>query len=127
MKQHGPAAQCKRRNDTGFSSGVTINQIRQHLLEIVQGLREHNISKSTVRRLFEAPNIDAHYLFVRNKFRREFVSMFPRSASILSTDDMAKIKVGLPAVSRYHQVRKMFMKDDNMNLPDYDFPVPRYL
>ena len=127
LKQHGPAVQCKRRNDTGFSSGVTINQIRQHLLEIVQGLREHNISKSTVRRLFEAPNIDAHYLFARNKFRREFVSMFPRSASILSTDDMAKIKVGLPAVSRYHQVRKMFMKDDNMNLPDYDFPVPRYL
>ena len=53
--------------------------------------------------------------------------MFPRSASILSTDDMARIKVGLPAVSRYHQVRKMFMKDDNMNFPDYDFPVPRYL
>ena len=127
MKQHGPAAQCRRRNDTGFSSGVTINQIRQHLLENVQGLCKHNISKSTVRRLFEAPNIDAHYLFARNKFRREFVSMFPRSASILSTDDMSKIKFGLPAVSRYHQVRKMFMKDENMNLPDYDFPVPRYL
>ena len=43
------------RNDTGFSSGVTINQIRQHFLENVQGLREH-ISKSTVRRLLEAPN-----------------------------------------------------------------------
>ena len=127
LKQHGLAAQCRRRNDTGFSSGVTINQIRQHLLENVQGQREHNISKSRVRRLFKAPNkshnaaarykdhtdarvetkcnsyreshIDAHYLFARNKFRREFVSMFPRSASILSTDDMAKIKVGLPAVS----------------------------
>ena len=127
LKQHGLAAHCRRRNDTGFSSGVTINQIRQHLLENVQGQREHNISKSRVRRLFKAPNkshnaaarykdhidarvetkcnsyreshIDAHYLFARNKFRREFVSMFPRSASILSTDDMAKIKVGPPAVS----------------------------
>ena len=155
MKQHGLAAQCRRRNDTGFSSGVTINQIRQHLQENVQGLREHNISKSTVRRLFEAPNkshnasarnkghidarvgtkcnsyreshIDVHYLFARNKFRREFVSMFPRSAPILSTDDMVKIKVGPPAVSRYHQVRKMFMRDDNMNLPDHDFPIPGYL
>ena len=56
LKQHGLAAQCRRRNDTGFSSGVTINQIKQHLLENVQGLREHNISKSTVRRLFEALN-----------------------------------------------------------------------
>ena len=53
--------------------------------------------------------------------------MFPRLASILSTDDMAKIKVGPPAVSRYHQVCGMFMKDDNMNLPDYDFPIPGYL
>ena len=53
--------------------------------------------------------------------------MFPRSASILSTDDMAKIKVGLPAVSRYHQVRKMFMKDDNMNPLDHDFLIPGYL
>ena len=34
LKQHGLAAQCKRRNDTGFSSAVTINQIRQHLLEM---------------------------------------------------------------------------------------------
>ena len=34
LKQHGLAAQCRRRNDTGFSSGVTINQIRQHLLEM---------------------------------------------------------------------------------------------
>ena len=127
MTQHGLAAQCRRRNDTGFSSGVLINQIRQYLLEDVQELSEHNISKSTVRRLFEAPNkshnaaarykghiddrvgtqcsfyreshIDAHYLFARNKFRREFVSMFLGSASILSTDDMAKIQFGLTALS----------------------------
>ena len=56
LKQHGLAVQYRRRNDTGFSSGVTINQIRQHLLENGQGLCEHNISKSTVRRLLEAPN-----------------------------------------------------------------------
>ena len=105
MRQHGLAAQCRRQNDTGFSSGITINQIRQHLLENVQGLCEHNISKSTVRRVFEAPNkshnaawrykghidarvetkcnsyrelhIDAHHLFACNKFHREFVSVFP--------------------------------------------------
>ena len=38
LKQQGLAAQCRRRNDTGFLSGVIINQIRQHLLENVQGL-----------------------------------------------------------------------------------------
>ena len=104
MKQHGLAAQCRRRNDTGFSSGVTINQIRQHLLENVQGLREHNISKSTVKRLFEAPNkphnaaarykghidarvgrkcnsyreshIDAHYLFAATNFAESSFQCF---------------------------------------------------
>ena len=52
--------------------------------------------------------------------------MFPCSASILSTDDMTKIKVGPPAVSRYHHVHEMFMKDDYMNLPDHNFPIPGY-
>ena len=155
LKQQGLAAQCRRRNDTGYSSGVTVSQIRKHLLEFVPGLREHNISHSTVRRFFEAPhtcynasarykgyigarvgakcnsyrepNKDAHYLFARNKFRREFVSLFPRSSAILSTDDMAKIKVGPPAVSRYHQMRKIFLKGDEPNLPDHDFPIPGYL
>ena len=102
-KQHGLAAQCRRRNDTGFSSGVIINQIRQHLLENVQGLREH-ISNFSFRGLFKAYNkshnaaarynghivarvgtkfnsyreshIDAHHLFGCKKFRREFVSIF---------------------------------------------------
>ena len=50
--------------------------------------------------------------------------MFPCSAFSLSTDDMVKIKVVLPAVSRYHKFCQMFMKDDNMNLPDRDFPIP---
>ena len=57
----------------------------------------------------------------------EFVSMFLRSASILSTDDMAKIQVGPTALSWYHQVCKMFMKDDKMNLSDHNFPIPGYL
>ena len=53
LKQHGLAAQCRRRNDTGYSSGVTVSQIRKHLLEFVPGLREHNISHSTVRRFLK--------------------------------------------------------------------------
>ena len=119
MKQHGLAAQCRRRNDTGFSSGVTINQIRQDLLEMFKdymSISQNLLSEDFSRHLTNPKmqlrgrvgtkcnshrelHIDAHYLFAHNKFHREFVPMFPRSASISSTDDMAKIKVGPPEVS----------------------------
>ena len=42
-------------------------------------------------------------------------------------DDMAKIKVGTPAVSRYHQVRRLFASTDMLNLSDHDFALPNYL
>ena len=42
-------------------------------------------------------------------------------------DNMAKIKVGAPAVSRYHQIRLIYTSLDMPNLSDHDFPVPNYL
>ena len=53
--------------------------------------------------------------------------MFNKSVCILSTDDMAKVKVGPPAVSRYHQIRRYFQGADTSNMPDHDCPMPGYL
>ena len=75
------------------------------------------------RELYE----DAHYLFARNKYRREFVSLYPKNSVMISTDDMATVKVGPPAISRYHQIKQMFLEEDQPNYPDHDFPVPGYL
>ena len=154
VKQHGFAALCRRRDDTSYSSGVTINEIMEHLYVKFLELKYHTISLSTIRRMFEAPNKgrttkerykgyvsdrvgtkfnsyrephnDAHYLFARNKMRRELASLFQDDILIVSVDVMAKIKVGAPAVSRYHQVKRIFSCDNNPNLPDHDFPVPGY-
>ena len=41
IKQHGFAAQCHRRTDTGNSFGVTAAQIRDHLYNSIPGLKEH--------------------------------------------------------------------------------------
>ena len=46
---------------------------------------------------------------------------------MISTDDMAKIKVGPPAVSRYHQIQRLSPTGDSPNYSDHDFPVPNYL
>ena len=58
---------------------------------------------------------------------RELVSLFSDSIGILSMDDMAKIKVGPPAVSRYHQLKRTFPTNDQPNFSDHDFPIPGYV
>ena len=127
IKQNGFAAQSRRTTEAGFSNGVTIKEIQTHLHKTFPALKEHKISQTTIRRLFQAPkhfraaerytalingrvvtksntygesHQDAQYHFARNKMRRELSSLFPNDISILFVDDMAKIKVGAPAVSR---------------------------
>ena len=43
-----------RREETGMA-GVSLGQIRDHLLQNIPGLKEHGISKHTVARLMEPP------------------------------------------------------------------------
>ena len=130
IKQHGFSAQNRRRTEKGSSNGVTVKQIQQHLYTNYPELKEHKISLTTIRRMFQAPNkhlkaasrykalisarvgikqnsyrefhADAHYLFVRNKIRRELGTLLSDKISVVSVDDMAKANVGVPAVSRYH-------------------------
>ena len=120
----------------------------------MRGLKEYGISHTTIRRLFEAPHKtrnsssrykayvnarvgvksnqfreyhpDAHHLFARNKQLREFSELFAEITNIFSIDDMAKVKVGAPAVSRYHQLRRLYAANDMPNLSDHDFPIPGY-
>ena len=82
MKQYGFSAQCKRRTETGYLSGVLISEIRTHLMKNVPDLIDHGISKSTVKILFQPPNkghsaalryksiSDARVGTISNKFRR---------------------------------------------------------
>jgi hypothetical protein len=155
IKQHGFSAQSRRRTETGYSSGLTVKQIQQHLYATYPALKDHKISLSTIRRMFQAPNKhltaacrykalvnarvgakqnsyrefhpDAHFLFARNKMRRELGILLADDISVVSVDDMAKIKVGAPAASRYHQINRIFAENDRPNLKDHDFPVPGYL
>ena len=151
VENHGFSAHNRRRNETANTSGVSITQIKEHLVKAVPRLKEHGISKTTIRRSFQPPNrgntvsrryaalIDArrvmkstsyreyhpddHYLFARNKHRREFCSLYKEDCCIISMDGMAQIKVGAPAVSQYHHLRRLYPQSD---MPNY-FPVPNYL
>ena len=55
LHMHSFNAQARRRSDAASSMGVTLEQIRQHLLDCVPGLKTHGISRSTVHRLMLPP------------------------------------------------------------------------
>ena len=52
---HGAAAQERRRNDVASSLGVTLADLRKHLLSAVPGLQEKGLSCTTVHELLVPP------------------------------------------------------------------------
>ena len=60
---------------------------------------------------------DQHYLFARVAYRREFAQMFQDECAFFSCDNMNKLKVGPLAVSRYHQISRIFPVDDKASIP----------
>ena len=150
IKSHGFCAQERRRSSTITTSGVSIKEIREHLLKTIPGLKEHGISKQTVRWIFKPVRKDnhaavhykgiinakiskkdntgreykgdSHFILSRVKLQREFAEYFKEETAIVSTDNMNKIRYGAPAVSRYHQIRKIYMENDAPQLSDHDFP-----
>ena len=129
IKRNGYKAQEKRRNENFESCGVTLADVRTHILETVPGLKEHGISKTTVRYLFSpvhkrrnsaklykehvacrvpmkdnslrVNNERAHFIHSRVAMRLEHAAKFKDDYLILSADAMNKIHVGVLAVSRY--------------------------
>ena len=149
IKSHGFCAQERRCTSTITSSGVTINEIREHLLKNIPGLKEHGINKQTFRWLFKlvrkdndvavcykgiinatiakedntgrAHKGDSHFVLSYLRLRRELVECFREETTIVSTNNMNKIRYGAPAVSRYHQIHKIYM-NDAPQLSDNNFP-----
>ena len=61
-----------------------------------------NARVGTKQNSYREFHADAHYLFARNKIRRELGTLLAHKISVVSLDDMAKVTVIVPAVSRYH-------------------------
>ena len=113
-------------------------------------LKEQGISKQCIRYLFkpvkkgthaasrykrvidaEVPKKDnslhnfhenGHVLHSRIKLRREMATHFSEECVVLSVDSMNKLRYGTLCVSRYHQIRKIYMTDDAPRYKDHDFP-----
>ena len=149
LQQHGFAAQSRRRSATGNALGVSLAEIRSHLLKTVPALRACGISRTTIHELFVAPragtrnaqryhavtqarvpgkdnslrkvHADSHFAFAQVQYLMEFSATFPECC-VISCDDMNKVNVGTLAVSRYHQINRFFPVNDAPQYPDHDFP-----
>ena len=152
IKASGFKAQEKRRESTITSCGVSLRDIREHLIKEIPGLRKHGISETSARYLFNPvnkrkftearyksmidaavpckdnsprkENLDVHYLLSRIKLWREMAAYFSDEITIVSADSMNKILDGTLAVSRYHQIRKIFMSSDKPKYLDHGFLLP---
>ena len=60
----------------------------------------------------------------QNKIATGMAAYFPDEITIISADSMNKIHYGTLAVSRSHQIRKIFMSSDKPKYLDHDFPLP---
>ena len=155
IQQNDFAAEPRRRSTTARSCGVSLPQLQTHIQSQFKDTGLKNISKSTIRRWMAPPNktraaskrytneIDAkiphkrnnmrvsdsneHYYAARVKNLCEYTQKFKQSCSLYSCDNMNKVRIGVLAVSRYHQIRKIFMTDQSPDYPDHDFPHPGYL
>jgi hypothetical protein len=143
----GFSAQNRRRSDIGRSCGLGLSQIASHVRRET-GVK---LGRSTVHRVFSAPNkktrnskrfqgkvkarvarkknddpgvdhADLHFTCAQVKYNNELFEMFPEETTRLSCDDKNKILTGVPAVSRYHQIRRIFPEEDTINYPQHDFP-----
>ena len=70
--------------------------------------------------------IDVRYLFARNNMHRDLGSLFSEDLSVISVDNMSKVKIGVAAVLRYHPLKHIFPTNDQPNFVDHDFLVSGY-
>jgi hypothetical protein len=145
LREHGFAAQERRRTEIGNTFGVSLPDMRTHLFKEMPELKAFGMDLRTVGHLMVPPrentaaskkyhrviparigrkrndirkkNNDAHYTMAQVKLIREFGSLFAEEVLTTSMDTMNTIHMGCTAVSRYHQLHKYFLEDD---MPDFN-------
>ena len=108
----------RSRDTTITSCGVSVPDIREHLLKVIPGLKEYGVISVTFAaenyksdidaavpskdNSLHKDNINAHYLSSRVRLRREFCAHFKDECTIASADSTNIIRYETLAVSRYH-------------------------
>ena len=60
----------------------------------------------------------------RIKMRNKLIAYVPDECTVVGANSMNKIRYSTMVVSRYHQIRKIFLSDDAPKYPDHYFRLP---
>ena len=125
LEQHGCEAQLRRRTATTNCLGVTLKDLRNHLLAAVPDLKTKGISRTTIHELMMLPrrktvnaarykelvnsrvpqrknsrslndHQDSHFCAAQVKMAMEFSAKY-NCVQLVSADDMNKVNIGGPA------------------------------
>ena len=150
ITQNGSAAHARRRTDTQYALGVSLQQIADEVVRKVPELK--SISRNTIHRLMRPPHEkhcnakrfkslvdakvppkrndlnpkehgDTHYCRASVSVAMQLGATYPNEVILMSSDNKMKISIGIPAVSRRVKIRKFFKTNDKPNFPDHDFPI----
>ena len=128
--------------------GFKLQEALDYLFSKIPGLYEYGFSKDSLHRMCVAPRKGTirgrsfygvviakvapkrnsarpmpeltHYGRAQNKIIKEWFEFYGQPR--FSGDDMNIIQVGRPAVSRYHQNRKLFLQGHGINHDVHNFP-----
>jgi hypothetical protein len=138
----------RRRNDLNFANGFTLAELQDYVLEKKNSENENTLFKmsnksfrsseyySDIFHVKKLPgentltklHADDHYCKAQVKMVINFISYIAKKFNmkdqclIMSVDDKAKVKIGIPAVSKHVKLRKFFELSKSPKLPDHDFP-----
>ena len=85
-------------------------------------LRNFSIKIIGTNKLSELHN-DDHFAKSQVKSMISYLSLFKESSLLISMDDKAKVKVGVPCISHLVKSRKFFPKNQGPETLDHDFPI----
>ena len=68
---------------------------------------------------------DSQFCHTQVAYMREFAEQFADEVAVMSCDNKNKINIGTLAVSRYHQIRRIFSLSDKPQYADHDFPFAK--
>ena len=146
LKQNTAAAHLRRRDSTLYTSGVTLQEIVDHLKSkgintnrnsvhrLMKPVRNGTIASKRFKSLVDArvppknnggereTHPDFHYTCSQIGMANEMASLCPTGTLQLSVDNKNKVDVGIVAVNRRCKINRFHLRNDYLVYNDHDFP-----
>ena len=154
ISQNGTGAHLRRRSDTHYINGVSLEDIRKHVTRVMKkSSPSFSISRDTIHRLLLPPtkrnrnsaryrglinarkppkrntaekktHKDHHFASAQVNYNNQLFWLHEENSLVLSVDNKNKIIVDNAATHRKDYINKFYLENDAPNNYDHDYPHP---